>query len=81
MLRVTMIRTIPVAMIATTDVWTDRFHRFRGVRNVWFGVMIWKRIQMIARATSIPTRRASISADRSTDLMERGSAASSRSGV
>ena len=72
MLRVTMIRTIPVAMIATTDVWTDRFHRFRGVRNVWLGVMIWKRIQMIARATSIPTSRASISADRSTDLMRTG---------
>ena len=80
MLRVTMIRTIPVAMIATTEVWTDRFHRFRGVRNVWLGVMIWKTIQMIARATSIPASRASISADRSSDLIERGSA-SSRSGV
>ena len=37
MLRVTMISTIPVAMIATTAVCTDRFHRFRGVRNVWPG--------------------------------------------
>ena len=80
MLRVTMIRTIPVAMIATTEVWTDRFHRFRGVRNVCPGVMIWKTIQMIARATSIPASRASISADRSSDLIERGSV-SSRSGV
>ena len=35
MFRVTMISTIPVAMIATTAVWTDRFHRFLGVRNVW----------------------------------------------
>ena len=42
--------------------------------------MIWKTIQMIARATSIPTSRASISADRSSDLIERGSV-SSRSGV
>ena len=68
-------------MIATTDVWTDRFQRFRGVRNVWFGVMIWKRIQMIAKAPSSERSRVSTSADRSTDLMERGSAASSRSGV
>ena len=34
MFRVTMIRTIPVAMIATTEDCTDRFHRFLGVRNV-----------------------------------------------
>ena len=80
MFRVTMIRTIPVAMIATTEVWTDRFHRFLGVRNVWPGVMIWKTTQMIAKATSIPASRASISADRSTERIERGSR-SSRSGA
>ena len=33
MLRDTMIRTMPVVMIATAADWTDRFHRFRGVRN------------------------------------------------
>jgi hypothetical protein len=57
MFRVTMIRTIPVAMIATTAVCTDKFQRFRGVRNVWPGVMMWKTIQMIARARSIPASR------------------------
>ena len=29
----TMINTIPVAMMAIEEVWTDRFQRFRGVRN------------------------------------------------
>ena len=33
MLRDTMMRTMPVAMIATAALWTDRFHRLRGVRN------------------------------------------------
>ena len=33
MLRVTMTSTMPVAMIATEAVWTDRFQRLRGVRN------------------------------------------------
>ena len=33
MLRDTMISTMPVAMIATAAVWTDRFHRLRGDRN------------------------------------------------
>ena len=57
MFRVTMIRTIPVAMIATTAVCTERFQMFRGVRNVWPGVMMWKTIQMIASARSIPASR------------------------
>ena len=57
MLRVTMTRTIPVAMIATTAVWTERFQMFRGVRNVWPGVMMWKTIQMIPSAKSIPASR------------------------
>ncbi len=80
MLRVTMIRTIPVAMIATTEVWTERFHRFLGVKNVWPGVMTWKTSQMIASAASIPASRASISADRSAERIERASR-SSRSGA
>ena len=33
MLRVTMTSTMPVAMMATDDDCTDRFHRLRGVRN------------------------------------------------
>jgi hypothetical protein len=52
-------------MIATTEVCTERFHRFLGVRNVFPGVMMWKTIQMIASAINIPASRASISADRS----------------
>ena len=31
--RMTMMSTMPVAMIAIDDVWTLRFHRLRGVRN------------------------------------------------
>ena len=46
MLRDTMIRVIPVARMATEAVWTDRFHRFRGVRNVPPD-MKWKTVQMI----------------------------------
>ena len=34
MFRETMTSTIPVAMIATEEVCTERFHRLRGVRNV-----------------------------------------------
>ena len=63
MLRVTMISTMPVAMMATTDVCTERFHRFRAVRNVPPESM-WKRIHMTARAAIIPSRRVSISAMR-----------------
>ena len=42
MWRMTMTSTMPVAMMAIEDVWTDRFHKFRGVRNspspVWICV-------------------------------------------
>ncbi len=34
MFRETMTSTIPVAMIPTEEVCTERFHRFRGVMNV-----------------------------------------------
>ncbi len=34
MLRDTMISTMPVAMMATVAVCTERFHKLRGVRNV-----------------------------------------------
>ena len=34
MLRETMTSTIPVAMIPTEEVCTERFHRLRGVRKV-----------------------------------------------
>ena len=33
MWRITMISTMPVAMMAMEEVWTVRFHKFRGVRN------------------------------------------------
>lgn len=33
MLRITMTSTMPVAMIATEEVCTDRFQRLRGVRK------------------------------------------------
>jgi len=33
MLRITMTSTMPVAMIPMPAVWTDRFHRLRGVRK------------------------------------------------
>ena len=46
MLRDTMMSTMPVAMIATDALWTDRFHRFRGVRN-WPPDRMLKPIQMI----------------------------------
>ena len=31
--RMTMMSTMPVAMMAIDDVWTLKFHRLRGVRN------------------------------------------------
>ena len=33
MWRMTMTSTMPVAMTAIDEVWTDRFQRLRGVRN------------------------------------------------
>ena len=65
MLRVTMTSTMPVAMIATEAVWTDRFQRLRGVRNTPPERMS-KPIQMTASAASMPSMRTSISSfDRS----------------
>jgi hypothetical protein len=64
MLRDTMMSTMPVAMMATVAVCTERFQRLRGVRNVPPDQK-WKPIQMMARAPSMPSKRVSISADRS----------------
>ena len=61
MFLVTITSTIPVAMIATTDVCTERFHRFRGVRNVPPERML-KPTHMTTSAMIIPRRRVSISA-------------------
>ncbi len=63
MLRDTMTSTMPVAMMPTAAVCTERFHRLRGVRNVPSDQM-WNPIQMTSRAASIPSRRVSISVAR-----------------
>ena len=60
MLRVTMTSTMPVAMTATEAVCTDRFHRLRGVRNSPPEKM-WKPIQMMTSAPTMPSRRVSSS--------------------
>ena len=60
MLRETMTSTMPVAMIATVEVCTDRFQRLRGVRNTPPDMM-WKPIQTIRSAAIMPSMRASIS--------------------
>ena len=78
MLRVTMTSTIPVAMIPTEAVCTDRFHRFRAVRNVPPDRM-WNPTQMTASATSIPSSRVSTSVARSNEPAERISRGSSTS--
>src|SRR3989442_15677055 len=67
MLRDTMTRTIPVAMIAIEALWTDRFHRLRAVRNVPPDRTL-KPIQMRASAATIPNRRVSTSSRRSTPV-------------
>ena len=56
----TMTRTIPVAMIAMDALWTERFQRLRGVRNVPPETMP-KPTQMMTSARSIPSMRVSIS--------------------
>jgi hypothetical protein len=61
MLRETMIRTMPVAMIAMEALWTERFQRLRGVMKLPPDQK-WKPIQMIARAAIIPTAASSPSA-------------------
>ena len=75
MLRDTMIRTIPVAMIATDADWTDRFHRLRAVRKVPPDRML-KPIQMRIVAPIRPSSRVSISIDRRIERIDRGGLAS-----
>ena len=70
MLRDTMMRTMPVAMIATEALWTDRFHRFRGVRNRPSDMML-KPIQMTASAAIRPSRRVSTSVERRSERSDR----------
>src|SRR5262245_19851970 len=60
MLRDTMIRTIPVAMIAIDVLWTDRFHRLRAVRKSPPDRML-KAIQMAISAITMPSSRVSSS--------------------
>ena len=60
MLRDTMMRTMPVAMIPTEALWTDRFQRLRGVRNRPPDMML-NRTQITAGARIRPRRRASTS--------------------
>src|SRR6266571_5980514 len=71
MLRDTMISTMPVAMIAMDALWTDRFHKLRGVRNRPPDRM-WKPSQMIANAAIMPSRRESSSIDRHREWTDRG---------
>src|SRR4051794_8223014 len=70
MLRLTMTSTMPVAMIETAAVWTDRFHRLRGDRN-WPLVPMSKTIQLMISAAIMPISRVSISADRISEAYER----------
>src|SRR5262245_49400091 len=58
MLRDTMIRTIPVAMIAIDVLWTERFQRLRAVCKSPPDSTL-NAIQMTARATTMPSRRVS----------------------
>ena len=70
MLRDTMIRTMPVAMIAIEALWTDRFHRFLGVMKLPPERML-KKTQITARATIMPSRRVSSSSAASVERKER----------
>ena len=60
MLRETMTSTMPVAMMATTVVWTESVTMLAGAR-ILPPVTMPKPIRMAARATSMPKRRRSIS--------------------
>ena len=62
MLRDTMISTMPVAMMAMEVLWTDRFHRLRDVRKSPPDKTL-KPTQITASATTMPTRRVSISVE------------------
>ena len=60
MLRVTMISTMPVAMIAIDVLWTDRFQRLRDVMNLPSDIA-WNATQITASAATMPSSRVSIS--------------------
>ena len=60
MLRVTMTSTMPVAMMATDEDCTDRFHKLRGVRNKPPDSR-WKAIQISSNAPTMPSIRVSSS--------------------
>ncbi len=70
MFRETMMSTMPVAMTATADVWTDRFQRLRELRNRPPEARS-KPIQMTARAMIMPSSRVSISRVRSNPVTPR----------
>ena len=70
MLRDTMIRTMPVAMIAIDALCTDRFHRLRAVRKSPPERM-WNPTQMTPRPSNMPNRRVSISVDARTSRHDR----------
>ena len=70
MLRDTMIRTMPVAMIAIDVLWTERFQRFRAVRKSPPDRRL-KAIQMATRAITMPSNRVSSSVLASTERHER----------
>ena len=74
MLRDTMIRTMPVAMMAMDVLWTERFHRFRAVRKSPPDRML-KAIQMTASAMIMPSNRVSSSVSASTERQERAGGA------
>ena len=58
--RVTMMKTMPVAMMATDAVWIVRLKTFRGVRNRP-PVMMLNTIAIRMKAPIMPRRRGSIS--------------------
>ena len=72
-LRSTMTKTMPVAMMPTTLVCTARFHRLRAVRKVPC-VKIWKPIQIRKSAPIMPSRRMSRSSDAMTLVRARSAA-------
>ena len=69
MLRDTMIRTMPVAMMAIDVLWTERFHRLRAVRKSPPDRML-KATQMTTSAITMPSNRVSSSVDASTERHE-----------
>ena len=60
MFRDTMIKTMPVAMMAVPDAWTASVTMFAGRRNVPPDMM-WKPRRITASASNMPNRRRSIS--------------------